>query len=194
MTAFSNYGGNIRPGAVVAVDSLHVGLLPGYTFYCITFIDYFTRMAYIHVTSSLTSSSAAQGLRAAQDYFPFPIHAVQTDGGSEFAKHFADACATAGSPHIPGSIAYTPIQYVTRPHTPKDNAIVERMQGIIRQEGLYYIPQHVWKIADIRTALMAWLTHYCTVRPHTALGYLTPQQALDKYNQSCQATPDSNMY
>ena len=173
------------PGAVVGVDALYWRLPNGRIIYFITYIDHYTRIKYIYVASSLTSHSAVLGLREAQQFFSFPIHAVRTDGGSEFAGEFATVCATTGTPHSPN----TPIQYVTQPNAPTQNAIAERAQAIIRQEAAFYISEEARNIAEIRESVMVWLIHYRTVRPHTALGYLTPQQMLDTYNQSHHTPP-----
>ena len=169
------------PGQVVAVDSLHVGIMPGVRCYFITFIDWYTRLIYCYITSSLTSHSAAVGLREAQRRFPFRICAVQTDGGAEFAGKFAAACV----PPDTKCVERVPVHYVLPPQSPKLNAIVERVQGTIRQEFLRCTSFVSWKIVDIRRQFEEWLTHYSTVRPHVKLDYHTPQEVFDAYNASC---------
>ena len=38
-------------------------------------------------------------------------------------------------------------------------------------------------VAELGAELRDWETVYNTVRPHQALGYLTPREFLDKWNQ-----------
>ena len=41
----------------------------------------------------------------------------------------------------------------------------------------------VWTVAELNRALRTWETIYNTVRPHQALGYLTPQQFLEQWHE-----------
>lgn len=53
-------------------------------------------------------------------------------------------------------------------HSPKANAICERVIGTIRRECLdWLIPISEW---HLRSVLKAWITHYNEARPHMALG------------------------
>src|SRR4030095_12120716 len=70
------------------------------------------------------------------------------------------------------------------PHSPKANAICERVIGTIRRECLdWLIPLSE---AHLRQALKAWMRHYNGGRPHMALGPGIPdppqnlEQALPK--------------
>ena len=38
-----------------------------------------------------------------------------------------------------------------------------------------------FEMAELNQALLKWEEVYNTIRPHQALGYLTPQQFLEKY-------------
>jgi putative transposase len=60
--------------------------------------------------------------------------------------------------------------------TPTDNPFIEAFNGRFRQECL----DQNWfeSLEDARTILATWRMDYNTVRPHTALGQLTP--AADK--------------
>ena len=50
----------------------------------------------IEVHSRATSSLAAQFLGSMRRRFPFPIRAIQVDGGSEFQAAFETACQQLG--------------------------------------------------------------------------------------------------
>jgi len=54
------------------------------------------------------------------------------------------------------------------PHSPKANAICERVIGTIRRECLdWLIPLSE---SHLRSMLKVWVTHYNRARPHMALG------------------------
>src|SRR6266478_6620339 len=58
------------------------------------------------------------------------------------------------------------------PHSPKANAICERVIGTIRRECLdWLIPLSE---SHLRSMLKVWVTHYNGVRPHMALGPCVP--------------------
>ena len=51
-------------------------------------MDYFTRKRVVALVPRLTSAQGAAFLRRAIAQFPFPVEAVQSDGGAEFLKDF----------------------------------------------------------------------------------------------------------
>lgn len=79
------------------------------------------------------------------------------DQGSIFAGHLDESIKNLGL-----TVLKSP------PHSPKANAICERVIGTIRRECLdWLIP-----ISEphLRWMLKEWVTHYSGARPHTALG------------------------
>ena len=63
------------------------------------------------------------------------------------------------------------------PRSPKLNGCVERAQGTHTGE-FYEVTDCALELGTLNQALRAWEHIYNTVRPHHALGYLTPQQFL----------------
>ena len=105
------------PGDLVQVDTLTVTLGPGEVVRHFSAIDLFSRfsLAVVH--------SRAGFLRGLVLRAPFPVRAVQVDGGSEFMAEFESACQGLG------------IQlFVLPPRSPKLNGHVERMQRTFRDE------------------------------------------------------------
>ena len=101
---------------------------------------------------------------------PFPIKAIQVDGGSEFQDAFEEECQRTGME-----------LFVLPPRSPKLNGYVERAQRTHTEE-FYEVTDTSFEIAELNQALLKWEKVYNTVRPHQALGYLTPQEFL-KYHQ-----------
>ncbi len=97
---------------------------------------------------------------------PFPVRAIQVDGGSEFMADFELACQRAGLR-----------LFVLPPRSPKLNGHVERANRTHAEE-FWECYDGDLELPTTRTALRAWEDVYNTVRPHQALGYLTPAQFL----------------
>jgi hypothetical protein len=70
--------------------------------------------------------------------------------------------------------------FVLSPRSPKIKWRCRARQPYHTEEfwGLYGAN---WTVRDCAPALRAWEDEYNTVRPHQALGYLTPRQWLDEH-------------
>ena len=67
--------------------------------------------------------------------------------------------------------------FVLPPRSPKLNGQVERAHRTPTEE-FYEVTPCALSITELNRELQAWERTYNTVRPHQALGYLTPQQFL----------------
>jgi transposase InsO family protein len=97
---------------------------------------------------------------------PFPIRALQVDGGSEFTAQFELACQQRRL-HL----------FVLPPRSPKLNGAVERANRTHTEE-FYQVTACSLEMKKLNRELHHWEKIYTTVRPNQALGYLTPQQFL----------------
>jgi putative transposase len=155
-----------RPGDLVEVDTLDVRPLPGVVFKPFTARDVVSRWDVLQAHTRATARTAAQFLDTLQHRMPFPIRAVQVDGGSEFAAEFELACQQRGL-HL----------FVLPPRSPKLNGAVERANRTHTEE-FYQVTPCSLEMKKLNCELRQWERIYNTVRPHQALGYLTPQQFL----------------
>ncbi len=162
------------PGDLVEVDTLDVRPCPGTILKQFTAIDVVGRQCVLELASAATATLATRVLDAF-DRFPFPVRAVQIDGGSEFKGAFEAACQERGLP-----------LYVLPPRSPKLNGHVERSQRTHTEE-FYECTAPPPQLAALRPALREWERVYNTVRPHQALGYHTPQQFWEAYQRDPQA-------
>lgn len=161
-----------NPGDLAQLDTLQLRPLPGVCHWQFTARDVVSRWDVLEVHGRPTSRAAESFLSTLQTRFPFPIRALQIDGGSEFMACFEQACQRLG------------IQlYLLPPHSPKLNGYVERANGTHRQEFYDTIPDCPWKIHDINQRLQKWEYIYNHVRPHQSLGYLTPAEFLRQYRR-----------
>lgn len=116
--------------------------------------------------SNATAHSAQRALRHALERFPFRVRAIQVDGGSEFMNVFEDACKELGL-----------ALFVLPPHSPKLNGRVERANRTTREE-CHDCSTSPPTIAGLRGDLARYDHIYNTIRPHQALGLITPRRAM----------------
>ncbi|KQQ19572.1 transposase [Methylobacterium sp. Leaf122] len=89
---------------------------------------------------------------------------MQVDNGPEFVSKALDRWAYENGVTLDFS----------RPGKPADNALVESFNGRLRDECLN--ANWFLSLADARSKIEAWRRHYNESRPHTALGWRTPQE------------------
>jgi transposase InsO family protein len=73
--------------------------------------------------------------------------------------------------------------FVLPPRSPKLNGHVERAQRTHTEE-FYEVTDASFELPELNQALLEWEKVYNTIRPHQALGYLTPQEFLEQYQQN----------
>ena len=157
-----------QPGDSVEVDTLDVRPIPGVVLKQFTARDVVSRWDVLQAHTRATAQTAAQFLDTLQHRMPFPIRAVQVGGGSEFAAEFEQACQQRGL-HLFGLPS----------RSPKLNGAVERANRTHTEE-FYPVTPCSLEMKKLNRELRQWETIYNTVRPHQALGYLTPQQFLQQ--------------
>jgi putative transposase len=155
-----------EPGDLVEVDTLDVRPIPGVVFKQFTARDVVSRWDVLQAHTRATAQTATEFLDTLQHRMPFPIRALQIDGGPEFAADFEQACQQRGV-HL----------FVLPPRSPKLNGAVERANRTHTEE-FYQVTACSLEMKKLNRELRHWEKIYNTVRPHQALGYLTPQQFL----------------
>ena len=157
-----------RPGDLVEVDTLEVRPGPGVVFKQFTARDVVSRWDVIQAHGRATAQSATQFLETLLHRMPFPIRALQVDGGSEFAAEFEQSCQQRGLR-----------LFVLPPRSPKLNGAVERANRT-HSEEFYQVTVYALEMKKLNRELRQWERIYNTVRPHQSLGYLTPRQFLSQ--------------
>lgn len=155
-----------HPGELVQLDTVHLRPVPGLERRQFTAVDVVSRYAVVGVRSQATAGTAAVFLDEVVARMPFPVQAIQVDGGSEFMAAFETACQAKG-------IAL----YVLPPRSPKLNGRVERLNGTCRREFWEWYDGAL-DLPTLQAELRAWEVTYNTERPHQSLGYLTPRAYL----------------
>ena len=155
-----------NPGDVIQIDTLTLTIAPGRTVKHFDAYDVFAKWTVAKPYAHATAANAADFLEKVAAEMPWPIKAIQIDGGSEYMAEFETACQEK---HIP--------LYVLPPRSPKLNGAVERCNGAWRYEfyATVDLPTAIEKIAQHVDAFQHLYNHH---RPHGALDGLTPNEYL----------------
>lgn len=167
-------------GSLVQMDTKYFYVL-GKKFYLFSAIDCSSRFGFVYGYKTISSASGKDFLGKVRAYFPFPIHAVNTDNGSEYLLNFHKELE--GEWKIP--------HYFTDPHCPKQNGRVERFHQTAEYEYFNYQDDLIDDLEMINAHCMAFNTKYNTKRYHQAHGYKTPQQFVLEYMQKKGGQPFS---
>lgn len=155
------------PGDLIQLDTLDIRPLPGVVLKHFTARDMISRWDVIDVYSRATASTASHFLNSLEERMPFVVRAIQVDGGSEFEAVFEEECQRRNIK-----------LFVLPPHSPKLNGHVERAHRTHTEE-FYELTESSFDIAELRGDLLQWEQVYNAIRPHQALGYLTPLKFLE---------------
>lgn len=166
------------PGDLIQVDTLDVRPLPGVVLKQFTARDVVSRWDVVETYTRATSITATQFLTTLRRRLPVAIRAIQVDGGSEFAAAFELACQQHGIR-----------LFVLPPRSPKLNGAVERANRTHTEE-FYESYTGDLDLPTLRVAQRQWEHTYNHLRPHEALGYLTPAEFLAHHAAS---RPPSHM-
>lgn len=155
-----------QPGDIVQLDTMDVRPEPGVVLKQFTTVDVVSRWSVPTIASNATATLATKALEALITRSPFPIRAIQVDGGSEFMAGFEDACQQKGIR-----------LFELPPRSPKLNGCVERANRTYREE-FYHCSDATPTVAGFASELRRWEDTYNHLRPHQALGFLTPAEFL----------------
>lgn len=157
-----------RPGDMIQIDVKHIRPNASHKLYQFTAIDVLTKRRVLAAYSSESSLNGALFLRKCMNAFPFKIHNIQTDNGSTFQKHFDEMCKMVNIPH-----------YYIYPRSPKQNCYVEASHNADEHEFYQQGNAHP-DIFIMRKRLKEWECIWNDERPHASLDYLTPNEYLNK--------------
>lgn len=154
------------PGDIVQIDTMDVRPGPGVVLKQFTTVDVVSRWSVPTIASNATALLAKRALDDLIARMPFPVKAIQVDGGSEFMADFEEACQQKGI-----------LLFELPPRSPKLNGRVERANRTFREE-FYDCSTASPTVAGFKADLLAWEHTYNHIRPHQALDYLTPAEFL----------------
>lgn len=149
---------------VWTMDFTRDTLASGRKFRTLNLMDGYTREApRIEVDNSLPGLRVVRMLDGVAQQRGYP-GAIQVDNGPEFISRAVDQWAYAHGVAL----------HFIDPGKPVQNAFIESFNGKFRDECL----NQNWFVSleDARKIIETWRVDYNTVRPHSSLGYLTPEE------------------
>ena len=153
-----------RPNETWTMDFLHDALANGRMFRTLSIEDACTReMPVIEVDTSLPAGRVVRVLEKLRLERGLPLRIV-IDHGTEFTSKALDQWAYESK---------VALHFIT-PGRPMENGYIESFHGKFREECLN---EH-WFLTldDARETIERWRVDYNRVRPHSSLGYLTPEE------------------
>jgi putative transposase len=159
-----------KPGDLVQMDTVSI-FADGIKRYIFTAIDINTRFAFAYTYKSNSSAHGSDFLDKCLKVAPFSIKRVQTDNGSEFAKHFDQLCQNKQLNH-----------FFNYPKHPQANGHLERFNRTIQEQFVELYLDFIDEPAVFNLKLMDYLIWYNTEKPHRGIGNLPPlRYYLDKF-------------
>lgn len=151
-----------KPGGLIQIDTVFVQIAPDmpvkhFNAYCPV-----AKWTVAKAFRRATANAATSFLDKVIAEMPFPVEAVQVDGGSEFKAEFEQACADKAIR-----------LYELPPKRPQLNGAVERCNSAWRYEfyAVYDLPHRVERLNPFIDSFQHLYNHH---RPHGALGGKTP--------------------
>jgi transposase InsO family protein len=160
-----------QPGDLVEIDTKEIRMRGGVILKHFSARDVISRWDVVEVHRRGTSLAAARFLDTLLDRVPFPVKALQVDGGAEFAAEFELACQQKELP-----------LFVLPPKSPKLNAHVERSHRTHNEE-FYQVHAESDQLPTLNFQLRHWEKTYNCIRPHQSLAYLTPLEFITRWKR-----------
>lgn len=152
-----------KPG-YIEIDTIHVTINKK-RHYFVSAIDVYTRFALVRKVSSASSKQTKEVFAGFTQLCLEPIHTVQTDNGSEFLGSFHQFLDEQSIKHV-----------FIYPNSPRLNGVVERFNRTVQEEFINRSDEIYYDLNTFEVKLTKYLNWYNTKRPHSSLGYLSPQQ------------------
>ena len=151
-----------------SMDFMSHRLENGRYFRVLTWVDQYTRECLtLEAAPSITGARLAEYLDHVVVRRGVP-RSIRVDNGTEFQSRAMDAWAYRNGVQLD----------FIRPGKPTENGLIESFKGRLRDECLNI---HLfWTLEEARSRLHTWRDDYNRVRPHGALGQLTPWEYAER--------------
>jgi putative transposase len=148
------------------VDVSYINL-SGTFYYLCSVLDGCSRfLVHWDLRESMKEADIEMILERAKEKYPEAKPRIISDNGPQFiARDFKEFIRISGMTHVR-----------TSPFYPQSNGKIERWHKSLKQECIR--PLTPLTVEDARRLIQLYVDHYNTIRLHSALGYVTPQDRL----------------
>lgn len=150
-----------KPREVIQVDTVDFGEI-----YAYTFVDTYTREIEVIMRPTLESYDGKIALMHAMKTYK-KVKILQTDGGSEFEKHFVQVVERYAKNHR-----------VSRPYKKNEQAYIESFNRSLRKECLGWRKYRREELFEVQKKVDEYKRYYHEERLHIGLNYQTPKEHL----------------
>lgn len=154
----------------------------GTFYYLCSILDGCSRsIVHWEIRESMKEADAELVLQRAREKHPQARPQIISDNGPQFvAKDFKEFLRLWQTNHV-----------LTSPHYPQSNGKLERYHRTLKEQAIR--PKTPLTLSDARRVVEEFVTHYNTVRLHSALGYVTPQDRLEGRHMDIYAARDRKL-
>ncbi len=171
----------VRPHEHWHIDISYINI-QGTFYYLCSVLDGFSRyLVAWDLRESMTEQHVEIVLQRAHERFPEARPRIISDNGPQFiAKDFKQFVRLNGMTHVR-----------TSPYYPQSNGKMERWHQSAKTECIR--PQTPQSLEDALRIVTKYVEHYNTVRLHSAIGYVTPQDKLEGRAEQILAARDAKL-
>jgi transposase InsO family protein len=156
----------LRPHEHWHTDVSYINIAGTFYYLCSLLDGYSRSVVHWEIRESMTEAEVEIIIQRAKEKFPEARPRIISDNGPQFiARDFKEFIRISGMTHVKTSRCY-----------PQSNGKIERWHQSLKSECLR--PGTPLSLDDARRLVAGYVEHYNTVRLHSAIGYVTPQDML----------------
>jgi putative transposase len=143
--------------------------IAGTFYYLCSLLDGCSRyVVHGEIRATMTETDVEQIIQRAREKFPGVTPRIISDNGPQFiAKDFKEFIRICEMTHVR-----------TSPYYPQSNGKIERWHRTLKGDCIR--PQTPLTLEDAQRIVARYVEHYNTVRLHSAIGYVTPKDKLER--------------
>ncbi|MCI0704495.1 MAG: IS3 family transposase [Planctomycetia bacterium] len=163
------------------IDVSYLNIAGTFYFLCSVLDGYSRAIVHHEIREKMEESDIEVILQRAREAHPGVTPRIISDNGPQFlAKDFKEFIRVAGMTHVK-----------TSPYYPQSNGKIERWHKTLKGESIRVsVPL---SLEDARRIVADYVTHYNTVRLHSAIGYVTPKDKLEGRDKAIFAARDQKL-
>ena len=163
------------------IDISYINISGTFYYLCSVLDGYSRFLVHWDLRESMKEADIEIILERAKERYPEAKPRIISDNGPQFiAKDFKEFIRISGMTHVR-----------TSPFYPQSNGKLERWHKSLKRECIR--PGTPLTPEDARRLIQRYVDHYNTVRLHSAIGYVTPQDMLDGRQAEIHAARDQKL-